>query len=38
MSLVVVVFVLVYAGMAVGRLPGTAIDRTGFAVIAAAGL
>lgn len=34
-ALVLAVFVLVYAGLALGRLPGLAIDRTGFALIGA---
>jgi Na+/H+ antiporter NhaD/arsenite permease-like protein len=34
-SLVVVVFVLTYIGMALGRFPGLRVDRTGIAMIAA---
>jgi Na+/H+ antiporter NhaD/arsenite permease-like protein len=33
LSLPVVVFVLVYIGMALGRIPGLAIDRTGVALL-----
>jgi len=38
MTLTVLLFVLLYVGMAVGRLPGTAVDRTGLAVVAAVAL
>ncbi|MEQ9522382.1 MAG: SLC13 family permease [Thalassobaculum sp.] len=34
-ALVLGVFVAVYAGLALGRLPGLAIDRTGFALLGA---
>ena len=34
-ALVLAVFVLVYTGLALGRLPGLAIDRTGFALLGA---
>lgn len=34
-SLVTIVFVLTYIGMALGRLPGLRVDRTGIAMIAA---
>jgi Na+/H+ antiporter NhaD/arsenite permease-like protein len=34
-SAVLVVFVLVYLGMLLGRLPGTAVDRTGVALLGA---
>ena len=32
MSLPVIVFFLVYLGMALGRVPGLALDRTGIAL------
>ena len=38
MSLVVAVFAVVYAGMVLGGLPGTALDRTGVALIGAIAL
>ncbi len=34
-TLVVAVFVAVYAGMALGRWPGLRIDRTGIALLGA---
>ena len=33
MSLPVIVFFLVYLGMALGRVPGLALDRTGIALL-----
>ncbi|MBI4821315.1 MAG: anion transporter [Deltaproteobacteria bacterium] len=35
MSLVILVFVLVYVGMVLGKLPGLALDRTGVALLGA---
>src|SRR5262249_51604157 len=35
-SLIIVVFALTYVGMALGRIPGLKVDRTGIAMIAAA--
>src|SRR5215470_1747462 len=32
-TLTVVVFILTYAGMALGRVPGLAVDRTGVALL-----
>jgi Na+/H+ antiporter NhaD/arsenite permease-like protein len=37
-AFVLVVFTIVYLGMAAGRLPGLAVDRTGVALIGAIGL
>ncbi len=37
-SFVVVVFAVTYAGMALGRFPGSRVDRTGIAMIAAVAL
>jgi hypothetical protein len=37
-AIVLVVFGVVYLGMAVGRLPGLLVDRTGVAVLGAIGL
>lgn len=37
-AFVLAVFVAVYAGLALGRVPGLGIDRTGFAVLGALGL
>ncbi len=34
-ALVVIVFVAVYVGLALGRIPGLGIDRTGFALLGA---
>src|SRR5690348_918408 len=38
MSLVLAVFAVVYLGMLLGSLPGTALDRTGVAVVGAVAL
>jgi Na+/H+ antiporter NhaD/arsenite permease-like protein len=35
---VVIIFALVYVGMALGRLPGLALDRTGVALLGAIGM
>ena len=32
-TLSVIVFILVYVGMALGRVPGLAVDRTGVALL-----
>src|SRR5262245_51188308 len=34
-SLIIVVFVLTYVGMAAGRIPGLRVDRSGIAMVAA---
>ena len=36
--IVVAIFVLTYLGMALGRMPGLAVDRSGIAVVAAIAL